>query len=245
MFDVLITTAPKDYNKLPFVCESVMQNIKGFSDFYIVSPTPIPAHLKYSTITYLSDKEALDYDFSSIDMANRRGWYRQQFIKLFQNFTKPNYLVVDSDIYVNKPFHIYPNHPDFYLGKQQNHLPYFECFKMLCGLEKSYDHSFISEMMLFKRGIIEHLLFHEKKGIKSFLDRCVQCINIVNNGSGFSEYEFYGNYVTKNWKSLYHYKKINVLYQHKDREWKDDEIVSCIGKNAKSNYDILTFHTWM
>jgi hypothetical protein len=153
--------------------------------------------------------------------------------------------VVDADAYINKPFKIDLGYPCFYLGRDQHHTPYFECFKLLCNLSRVYPHSFISEVMQFKRGVIRNLLSNTHYSIKEFIDRSVECINIINDGSSFSEYEFYGNYVTKNWPNFYQYNYIKVFNQHKNRKWTEDEIKQYVNKYKNADYDILTMHSWI
>jgi len=245
MFDVLITVAQKDFNKLPFVFESIHENIQGVNTYFVVSPVALPDEYMHLNAEYLIDHEILDFDFSKINMESRRGWYRQQFIKLLQTVTLDNYLVVDADVCINKSVVINTMDPYFYLGRDQNHKPYFECFNLICNLKREYPHSFISEMMFFKRGIIRYLLNDLGVTVQEFLNICVDAINVVNDGSSFSEYEFYGNYVTKTWFDLYQYKKINVFHQKKKRKWTDDEIRNYIDEYKGTNYDLLTMHSWI
>lgn len=245
MFDILITVAQKDFNKLPFVLKSIVQNIRGFNQIHIVSNSIVPSEAIVTDVYLHLDGEVLDYDFSKILMQNRIGWYRQQFIKLFQEVTCDNYVVIDADAYINHPIIIDSASPVFYLGREQHHKPYFECFKLICELDRIYPHSFISELMHFKRGVIQFLLSEMNMTKTEFIDRCVQCINKINHPSSFSEYEFYGNYVTKNWKDFYRYVNLNVLSQHKQRLWSDSELRDTVNKYSKSNYDILTMHSWL
>ena len=245
MFDVLITVAEKDFNKLPFVLESIVRNIKGYIKIHLVSNTIIPSEVIITDAYLHLDGEVLGYDFSKIKMQNRIGWYRQQFIKLFQEVTCDNYIVIDADAYINHPILINEASPVFYLGKEQYHKPYFECFNLICELDRIYPHSFISELMHFKRGVLQFLLTEMCMTKEQFIDKCVECINIVNHPSSFSEYEFYGNYVTKNWKDFYKYVNLNVFSQHKQRLWDIEEVRDTITKYSNSNYDILTMHSWL
>ena len=41
--DVLITVAPKDFNKLKYNYESIIQNVDRIDEFVYISPIPIPA----------------------------------------------------------------------------------------------------------------------------------------------------------------------------------------------------------
>ena len=245
MFDILILVAQKDFNKLPFVLEAIYKNIPDVHKYYLISPVPIPDEYIWIDSEQFTDREVLDFDFTRINMESRRGWYCQQFIKLFQEVTASNYLVVDADAIVNKKLEIDPAHPSFYLGKDQYHLPYFHTMKMIADLDKVYPYSFISEVMFFKRGIIKYILSSLKISKYEFFDRCVDAINTVNNVSGFSEYEFYGNYVMKNWSDLYLCENINVMNMHRRRKWTDEEIKSCIKTYSDSKYDLFTMHSWI
>ena len=244
MFDILITVAPKDYNKLPFVMKSVVRHIKGYNDLFVISPSPVPEEYKIIRAIYLSDDDVNGFDLSGIDK-NRVGWYRQQFIKLFQDATIDDYLVIDADIWINKEFKINTVKPEFYLGKDQNHQPYFKLMKALLDVDKVYSHSFICEMMYFKRDMIWEMLKQSKRSKTAFLKACVEEIIKNGNPSGFSEYETYGNFVTKHYPELYDYKKINVLHGKRLRLWATQELDEYINKNSKSDYDILTMHSYI
>jgi len=246
MFDVLITTAEKDYNKLRFVCNSIVRNIGNFHDVFIISPTSIPNNERYKNAHYLTDHEVIDFDFSKINKAYRIGWYRQQFIKLFQEVTVDNYLVVDSDVYINRKIDVNPENPSFYLGQDQLHKPYFEFNKKVFNLNRVYPHSFISEIMLFKRELIRIMLSLLKfSDMNEFFNTCVNEINSINDPSSFSEYELYGNYITAYWPTIYHYQQLKVFYKAKLKKWRQDEIEALIRDNTSSKYDILTMHSWV
>lgn len=245
MFDVLITITHKDFNKLPFVLESIFTNIKGVHRYHIISPMAIPDEYIFLEADLHSDNEVINFDFSKILMTSRQGWYRQQFLKLFQEVTTDNYLVVDGDILINKPIKIVDSHPAFFIGRDQLHQPYFDLLKRLFNLDRTYPHSFISEMMLFKRSVIKQMLEEYQMSKEEFFNQCVEEINRVNNPSGFSEYELYGNYVAKNFPDLYSYQPINVCHKWKRRRWTVDEIKNYARVYQRSNYNILTMHSWL
>ena len=243
--DILIVTAPKDFNKLQFAVESIRQNVDEVDEIICISPEIIPAaYLPSEVFTYL-DGEVIDFDFSLINMKHRRGWYRQQFIKLFQEVTFSNYLVVDSDVFICKKLNNMDTCPVFYLGKDQFHKPYFNLMKDIVNLDRVYPHSFISEIMYFRKDIIDHMLNYLKIDPYEFFLRCVEYINTANDASGFSEYELYGNYASKNFPETYQYEHINVLHQAKKRLWTDDEISNHIKENMNKEYDLLTMHSWI
>lgn len=243
--DVLIVTAPKDYNKLKFAYDSIMQNVDGVDEVVCISPVEIPDKYLPSNVFSFLDAEVLDFDFSLIHMKHRRGWYRQQFIKLFQEVTTTNYLVVDSDIFICRKLKISEKQPIFYLGQDQKHQPYFNLMKDLVNLDRVYQHSFICELMYFKKEIIDSMLQYLKVDQYEFFLKCVEYINKANDASGFSEYELYGNYTTKYFPGVYQYENLRVLHQAKKRLWTDDEIWDYIKQNMDKEYDILTMHSWI
>ena len=90
-------------------------------------------------------------------------------------------------------------------------------------LERVYPHSFINETMFFKRSIINHFLDSFKIDPKGFFELILNEVNRVNEMSGFSEYEFYGNYVTKYFKDSYNYKYLKTYLGGKYGLWNEDE----------------------
>ena len=244
MFDVVITVAEKDFNKLPFVLKAIEANVQAVNNYYLISQLIIPQkYMGFGAKSYL-DASVIDFDFSKITMRNRRGWYRQQFIKLFQQVSSDNYLVIDADALIHKPLIINERHPDFYIGRDQLHQPYFDLMKTVFGLDRVYNHSFISEMMYFKRGVIDEIV--KICGSKNdFFDACVEVINSAGNVSGFSEYELYGNYVTKYHSAEYGYKQINVCHNWKRRLWSNEEIIAIMRKYKNNDCELITMHSWI
>jgi hypothetical protein len=244
--DILITVAPKDFNKLPFVCESIIkQHMEIPLKFFFVSPCEIPEQYAQIEGEYLLDREVIDFDFSLINMKHRRGWYRQQFIKLFQKVTSDRYVVFDSDIWVNKRLIEDPRHSTFFIGKDQYHQPYFNLMRDIVNVGREYDHSFISEVMMFERPLIQEMLDRIHTDEQGFFDSCVQYINMWPDASGFSEYELYGNYVVKYHPGRYWFKNMQVLGKALKREWTTEELHVHIANYKESNYDLLTMHSWL
>lgn len=248
MYDILITVAKKDFIKFKFTYDSIIQNLDGFDKIYCVSNVKMPENLLISDVQYFLDKDIIDFDFSRFEgnIKVREGWYKQQFIKLFQNITSDDYLVVDSDVYFNKKIDIIENgKPSFLFGKDQHHLPYFRFMKMILNLDKVYPHSFINETMFFKRIIINHILSFIKSNAHGFFELAVDALNEINDKSGFSEYELYGNYVTKYFKDCYNYIYLKANSRMRYRIWEKKEIQNYINFIKKSDYDMAAFHSWM
>lgn len=246
MFDILILAAEKDFNKLKFVYESINKKIPNYNEIHCISDIKISNKDKISGIKYYTDDDVIDFDFSKFkgNVKIRKGWYAQQYIKLFQNVTSDNYLVVDSDIYFNKKINIDVNNPTFFLGRDQNNRPYFEFMKRLLDLDRVYNHSFINEIMLFKKEYIQKMLDIMNVDVNGFFELSVEILNDINKISGMSEYELYGNFVTKYFPSVYDYKRINTHLGGKHSVWDDEEMSNYIKMFENSNYDIISMHSW-
>lgn len=246
MYDILITVAEKDYNKLPFVINSIQNNIQGFHNIHVVSPTIIPLN-KPDGIKYHLDSEVVKFDFSKFkgNIALRKGWYIQQFIKLFQRWTMNDYLVVDSDVILNKPLDIIQNgKPCFFLGEDQNHQPYFDFTKKVFGYGREYPYSFINEIMYFKRDLIQEMV--SPWSFEGFFEVAVNALNEINHPtSSFSEYETYGNFIMKKHPEMYQIVKLKTKSVAVKRQWTNEEIKEQIQVFKKSNYDKISLHSWM
>ncbi len=245
MYDVLITAAEKDFNKLPYVIESIEKNIDGFAKIYVVTPVKVPKPLQ--GITYALDDEVLDFDYSKFkgNIAKRKGWYAQQFIKLFQSITSNDYLVIDSDVYITKKLSVVKEgKPHFFLGKDQLHLPYFEFIRLALEIDRVCAYSFINEIMYFKRDLIKQMI--APYSIYGFFEFATKILNAMNHEtSSFSEYETYGNFIVKEFPGLYGFTQLETASVALKRTWSDEEIKTFIKKYEGSKYDKISMHSWI
>ena len=247
MFDILILSSEKDFNKIKFVYESINKNIENFNKINVISNVKIPDNIKISDILYYTDDEVINFDFSKFrsNVQKRKGWYVQQYIKLFQNITLPEYLVVDSDIFFNRKIQIDENKPVFFFGRDQYHLPYFEFMKRILNLDKIHNYSFINEIMYFKRSFIKKMLDVLDVDDIEFFELSVNILNEMNEPAGISEYELYGNFVTKYFPNFYDYKHIKTYLGGKHEQWKDEEVLNYMKMFKDKDYDIVSMHTWI
>jgi hypothetical protein len=233
MFDVLITVADKDFNKLRFVYDSIKNNLEGVDKVYIVSNVRIPQNKAISGIIYLTDDNVSDFDYSKFTgvIKERTGWYKQQFIKLFQEVTRDDYIVIDADVVLNKKINIVmKGKPSFLFGKNQYNEHYFRLMKNLFNIEKVHPYSFINEIMYFKRDIITHLLSSLGVNKYGFFELVVNELNKENQVSGFSEYELYGNYVAKYFPDIYNCQYLETKSKGRSGVWTDFHIINCLHK---------------
>jgi hypothetical protein len=112
-------------------------------------------------------------------------------------------------------------------------------------LDRVYPHSFINETMYFKRSIIKHFLDSFEIDPKSFFELMLSEVNRYNQMSGFSEFELYGNYVTKYFKDQYNYKYLKTHLGGKYELWNEIEVRMFIDHCKPLDYDLVSMHSWI
>ena len=235
-YDILILASQKDYNKLNFLCKSIKNLNPQPENICIVSPTEIIN--KKENFLYFLDDEVLKIDRDKFK--HRPNWVSQQFIKLLQDVTpNDNYLVIDSDIFLNREINVFTNDkPNFFITINQYHKPYFN-FLNYFGIDKIYEQSFISEIMMFNKSKIKDYLISINYNTEKFLEKSIE---IINENCYISEFEFYGNMILSKYPNLYNFVNINTKLFGKHSEWSDNEINNLISSN--NNLDIISYHTW-
>lgn len=243
-YDLIILATPKDYNKVKFCITSAVKYLNPQpQNFFIIYPDQDDKIIINDTKVYcINEKKALDLDPHKCKGITRPTWIYQQFLSLFQNVSVyDNYLIVDSDLIFNRQFNLFDNEMrQLFLGINQYHKPYFRLLKEIFDLERQIDHSFISEIMMFDKKICAEIV-NCVNGIDEFYQLCSQRIN---KNFLLSEYELYGNYVTKFYPKLYLHKYIKSNLNGKFNIWTDQEIRKIIKDNKDKDYDVITYHTW-
>lgn len=136
--------------------------------------------------------------------AERAGWYYQQFLKM--NISRhplisKYYLIWDSDTVLLKKINFFNKSNQIILNTSKEfHIPYFQTIRNF-GLLKKNNFSFISEHMLINSKIMNNLISLIEKTNSKNLSWIKTLISLINkdslNGSGFSEFETYGTYLSK------------------------------------------------
>jgi hypothetical protein len=248
MYDILLAMAEKDFIKFQFVYNSVMEHLEGFDQIHCVTPVPVPSKLRIEGVQYSLDEDAIDFDFSNCKgvIKERTNWYKQQFIDLFQVVTSDDYFQIDTDTCFNRKVNVIENgKPSFLFGKDQDHRPYRELTQKLFGFGREYPYSFISDMMFFKRDIIKELVAFTGLNKYGFFELIINEVNKTQQPSGFSEYDTYGNYVTKYFPDLYNYKHLKALRVSKRRIWRKEEVQRLIDTHKTNDLDVLAYHTYL
>jgi hypothetical protein len=245
MFDILITIAEKDFNKLRFCVNPIDLYVLRFNKIHVVSDIEIPEKYKPErAINYHLDRDVLPIDFELFDN-KRKGWYKQQFIKLFQTITDHNYLVIDGDTVLMRPLQVNPNYPCFYHGKNQFHKPYFELMTRLFGVTQANPYSFINEIMLFKRGYVLEMLEKLHLSVFGFIDKVILDVNESREWSGFSEYELYGHWMSLNHPGAYIHRILRTGSKAKKEIWSDEAVEKFIQDSHNMGLDKISLHSWI
>lgn len=242
-YDIVIPCGAKDYIKLPFcidLCRKFL--IPQPLNIYTVSPDK----LRIPGTVSILDKEAISVALGEINY-RRPNWIYQQLIKLMQNFTiSENYLCVDSDLFFNKPIHLFKNNKTNLFSHsiesmQQHHEPYFTFMKMAFNLEKQVNHSFITDFMILNKKICHEIIPNQDE----FVDLLNKCIS---EDCLLSEYEVYGNYVMKNYPKKFNIQNIRGLmsgfYLGNGHAFTSDEVDQFIKRHESQDYQTLALHTW-
>lgn len=267
-YEVVIPAAPKDYVKLNYLLSSLEYLNPQPKYVRIVCP-----HSKvYPTVPQLSWPRSLcgaihdevsvlpGLDPLAAHNFRRPPWIYQQFIKLFQDITDTdNYLVVDADLIVNRPLDLLVDgKPKFFMGVDQNHQPYFNMSQETFGFGREYPHSFISEIMMFNKGVCRRILAEfflkyqlENSLVRMTYEEAVELLYLFVAKKACeqwipADYEIYGNFVEKYFKNSYVKVPLKTNLKGKlQQNWSDEELQEYIINMKGKDYDTFTAHTWL
>ena len=141
------------------------------------------------------------------------GWYYQQFLKMQYAYRCKGsyYMVWDGDTIPCRKFTMFHEESGtpFLDLKKEYHEEYFTTLsRILPGMQKCIERSFISEHMLINCDIMKHLIadIEEKSGLpgRSFWEKIIRSIDADQiQRSSFSEFETYGTYVCMKYPDAY------------------------------------------
>ncbi|QTD37472.1 hypothetical protein JL193_15545 [Polaribacter batillariae] len=236
---------------------SLIKNI-SFNNIYIVTKKDNFEAIKNAlgnTVICLDENKILDglilnniqeyFKKRNVDY-NRAGWYFQQFLKLSiskLNFITNLYLVWDADAVALKPIQFISKDDKVFLEKtKEHHKPYFITLEKLIGLKKQVNFSFIAEYLVFDKEIVKEMLLKISKNKNWWFDVLDKIDSVNLEKSGFSEYETYGNYVSKFYKERFIIRNLNktrkgVRFLGKQPSEKGLKLFSYV-------YDYMSFEQW-
>lgn len=246
MYDIVIVSHDKDFNKIKYVVEYANKNLTDFESIHLILTDK--EYLELDLLKSKTDKPIFvhkEQDVIKLNLSNvcyRPGWVYQILLKMFQNVTKnDNYLVLESDGIINKELLFFKdNKTVLYLGKDQYHIPYFN-YNNLLNIKKRYPYSLISEVMMYDKNIIKKFLEHcNCQDVNDFIEKYIY--NNLSNTCYPADYELYGNFLYNFYPENIIFEKFNYSLNGLHRNFNDSEIDSVI--NANKMYDYISFHTW-
>lgn len=231
-FDTLVVITPEDFERLKSQYKRLVDNLKKSGADRVIFVGSVKVRDKIEECG-LSDKadflneddiipfsevhEIMEKHMSPLLEDNKlprgiTGWYYQQFLKMQYALISNNkyYMSWDGDTIPCKPFDMFDQEETPYIDlKTEHHAEYFETMgKLIPGLKKCIDKSFISEHMLFDRDIMKRLIVdiesNEAFSGNRFYEKIINAIEPEKiQSSSFSEFETYGSYVCVNYTNKY------------------------------------------
>lgn len=252
VFDIFFACAPKDFNKLPYVVQSAVDNIEGYDRIYICVPQQIPDKI----LSKINVDYKLVYDDDVLPGVNRKRWkFRpnwcfQQHLKLFQEVTQDWYLTLDCDTIVNRRMKFFNDDtPIYWKGTDQFFGPYFIFQVLMIGIPKINERSFIADMNFIYRPIINDMLKRNNYTRESFIEKSQK---ITTKWCCIGEPELYGSYCQKYYPSMYNekYLKHHTYGGRPQRnltefKWNDNEIKQMIERASHLEVDTFSLHSWL
>lgn len=220
--DVFIPISSKDFSSLKRVIDSVKKHIKHpINSIYIVSANddPILAFCQNEGLIFIDENRMLGYNKSRIDYKHenedRSGWLFQQLLKLNSDTIcqTENILILDADTSFVRPRVFLKNNKFIIDQSEERHEPYHDVYEKILRRKTTSPLSFITHYMVFNKSILTELKQKIEKIHNCKWDEVIIKYNDYSSGSGFSEYELYGNFIYEHYHknvSLAYWFNINV-----------------------------------
>lgn len=243
-FDAIIVQTPDDFKRMTGQHERMCRLLPADRVFFVgrgeiedllkEEQMQYPKDSPISCAGFINENDILPFDpvheivceiiergtNGQIPGRNITGWYYQQFIKYnyFRFSNNKYYLVWDGDTVPCRSFSMFSDdgHP-FLDTKHEYHKPYFDTMnKLLPGLCKCIDRSFISEHMIMDcdllRELTEKIESNTALDGSSFWEKIIRCLDAsLLMDSSFSEFETYGTYVMTNHPDSYVLRSWNSM----------------------------------
>lgn len=196
------------------------------------------------TILPIEKKDIKQYLISRNTNPSRAGWYYQQFLKMGFAFYNSSsyYLVWDADTIPLRNIDFFTvDLKVLFNVKSEHHVAYFNTIKRILDLDKIYPKSFITEHMMVNSSYMKEMLSNisnNEEWFWSILDAIDEC---DLSGSGFSEFETFGNYIYN-----FHEKTMKIRHLYTIRHGgllldKNDYFNPQILQWLSKSYDTISF----
>lgn len=205
--DVVIPISIKDLRVLPICLQGIRANVNNkIKDIYVVAKESLEVRdfCNNNHCVFVEERSVLGFGPETINLIvnggeDRSGWLFQQLLKLSGKIGScDDFLCIDADHILINPhtFIDSKGSPVFYMSAEL-HQPYYNMIRKICSIKKLSLLSYISHKMIFNK----HLLAQLREDVESVTGETwyKAIINKYDRSfnSGFSEFELYGNYVSK------------------------------------------------
>lgn len=243
-YDIFLVCAQKDYAKLPFVLTGLMENLEGWEEIHLCTPSPVK--VAGLPIHYHRDGQIIPHRWL-LEMGYRPGWVYQQFLKLFQHETKNDlYLTVDCDVVMLRPLPLFnaKGLPIWWVGQDQNHGPYYRFSQKMVGVGRRYDHTFLADMNFFYRPFITEMLHETNYG--SMNNFMYTAIEVIGDNCYPSEADLYMQWVMLRHPDFYAVHKLKTAWQgrHMAQPWTLQEMAAWIRKKRAEGLQTTGIHSY-
>jgi hypothetical protein len=201
--EVVIVATDKDAPTLPLVVAGVKKNLRHpIRAIHIIAPesAQIQSLCHELGCSFVAENSLLPITRKDITYlwqgVDRSGWLFQQLLKLGVDSIcqEEHFFVIDSDTILLQPQVFETEDQLLLLHSDEYHLPYFIVNRALTGLTELKTPSCVAHQMLFSverlRTLHNHIEnIHNKPWYECILQFCD-----YSQGSGFSEFELYGQW---------------------------------------------------
>lgn len=204
--DFIIPSHPKDFPSLQFTVDGI-KKISCLRKIFVISKSNPHIdgviHIPESNFDkFVVKKQIKDiWDEKNKSLSHRSKWIYQQFLKLLSfkviEELSDSFVIVDSDTIFLKDVDFDLN-SFYYCKAEEYHIPYLNPIKKLLDVESTIGFSCISHHMIFNKQKLSMMIDEiEKRFNKKFVDIVLDIID-YNEGSCFSEWDLYSNYMILN-----------------------------------------------
>ena len=185
------------------------------------------------------------------ELKKRRGWYKQQFIKMgyARICKKQYYLIFDGDTFPIKNIKMFENGKPFFDMKNNFLKSYIESMvRLIPGLNYT-EKSYVTEHMIIKTKFMKILLDDIERNSnipgKLFWEKIFMSIDdkYLPN-TGFSEYSIYGAYVDTKYPKVYYHRDWSSLRGAKTYYGAPENLDENDINWLSQSYHALTFEDW-
>ncbi|KKQ35134.1 MAG: hypothetical protein US50_C0024G0003 [Candidatus Nomurabacteria bacterium GW2011_GWB1_37_5] len=249
--DIVIPVIEKDLETLPYVIDSVRENIRHpIGNIFLISPSSnkIEKVCKHKKCKFIFEedlikisKKDIPYKVNGVD---RSGWLYQQLLKWSADKIPgigDAFLITDADtVYCRPQVFEHNNKIILSVSHQFCHIPYFDAIKKLTGKSIKPIYNVTSHHSLFELEKLSEIKKQIEKHTGKVWYRAIISLANSTEGSCVSDYETYGQLVYILYPKDYlleHWFNGSISYKKRSE----------VGKLVKiytDRYKSLSFHTY-